>query len=203
MMAHAALLVAAASAIIEHVPEVNASTFDPDDYDAVVDVRNIDEYEGNTSAADCSIGAHDSKGCTYGHVPGAIWFPQLFLCGGVVPGTTCPQEEQLLADAHFLSGEIGKVGETLKDFPRRLDVCRPLRLAFICHSGVRSLVAADNYAALLQELYGEVPEGAVVSVAGGTQLWYRSGRHADFGPLPGGPRTCKQIWESAATSMMF
>ena len=67
------------------VVEVNAAALNPRDYDAIIDVRYHDEYTGTTIAKDCSIGKFDSHGCLYGHVPDAIWMPEMFLCGGTTP----------------------------------------------------------------------------------------------------------------------
>ena len=64
-----------------------------------------------------------------------------------------------------------------------LGACRGRRFAFICHSGVRSLTAAQTYADMMRTLFlGDViTEGDIVSVDGGTQEWYESGRAVEFG----------------------
>ena len=68
------------------VTEVNASHFDPTENDVVFDVWNSDEYEGR----DCSIGSADSLGCTYGHLSGTVWSPELHHCGARGPANfTC------------------------------------------------------------------------------------------------------------------
>ena len=61
-----------ASAPAPSVTRVNASTFDPSQYDAVFDVRNQDEWAGGTSGHSCSIGSVDPSGCSYGHIPDAV-----------------------------------------------------------------------------------------------------------------------------------
>mmetsp|Transcript_37981 Transcript_37981/g.101186 ORF Transcript_37981/g.101186 Transcript_37981/m.101186 type:complete len:147 (+) Transcript_37981:410-850(+) len=47
-----------------------------------------------------------SVSCSYGHVPGAIWAPELFQCGACSPegGLDCSAERQEHVDAKILSG---------------------------------------------------------------------------------------------------
>lgn len=177
------------------VEHVSSAHFNPLDFDAVVDVRNEDEYVGKTNSTACSIGADDPRGCLYGHIPGAIWMPQMHLCGTTVPGTKCREAVQILADAGVLSGIRLPSSEQLPAYAPFLKDCQALRVAFVCHSGVRSLSAAKLYAAMLERLYpGDTAKPYVVaSVDGGTQGWVRAGRKADFSTAPGGPRTCEQM----------
>jgi len=176
------------------VVEVDATELKILDYDAVIDVRNLDEYEGTTSADNCTIGKADPKGCLYGHLPGALWMPQLHLCGGTTPGVTCTDEVQQVADVQVL---VGHKPDSQKDWPQALYPCAPLRLAFICHSGVRGLSAARNYANLLTATYDKNSSShiveKVVSVAGGTRKWYNAGRPTVFSAKPGGPKQCSQM----------
>lgn len=64
-----------------------------------------------------------------------------------------------------------------------LGACRGRRFAFICHAGVRSLTAAQTYADMMRTLFPDdvITEGDIVSVDGGTQEWYESGRAVEFG----------------------
>jgi len=178
------------------VIHVSSAHFNPFDFHSVIDVRNQDEYIGKTNSTACSIGAGDPLGCLYGHVPGAIWMPQMHLCGTTVKGTTCQDGVQMLADAVVLSGiRLPGSAEKLPAYAPFLQDCQTLRVAFICHSGVRSLAAAKLYAAVLEQLYpaDAFKTPVIASVDGGTQGWVRAGRKTDFSAAPGGPRTCKQM----------
>jgi len=160
------------------VTKVNASQFDPTEYDVVFDVRNSDEYAGE--GGDCSIGSADSLGAP--HLPGAVWSPELYHCGARGPTNfTCTTLLQEFADVAFLGTEGS------------LQACTPLHVAFICHSGVRSLASAQSYAKLMETFHLDVP--SPVSVAGGTRGWYQLGRTTEFGAPTDAEelRTCAQL----------
>eukprot|EP00927_Polykrikos_kofoidii_P074681 TRINITY_DN70702_c0_g1_i1.p1 TRINITY_DN70702_c0_g1~~TRINITY_DN70702_c0_g1_i1.p1 ORF type:complete len:229 (-),score=33.13 TRINITY_DN70702_c0_g1_i1:11-697(-) len=169
------------------VKDVEASDLILKDYDAIIDVRNLDEYKGMTPAKNCSVGSFDPKGCLYGHIRGALWLPQFNLCGGTTPGVECTDRKQYAADVKEITGHA-PTSESV--WPRLLEPCLHLRLAFVCHSGVRSLAAATKYVGLLNEAFEQAPPSGsyaseVVSVSTGTQGWYLSGRPTVFGPNPG------------------
>merc|ERR1711865_518476 len=115
------------------------------------DVRNSSEYAG-----DAEPGMR-----TYGHISGAIWMPQLTWCGTSVAGTKCSQAEQVAADVLALAPKSFTGEPPLTEL---LKGCSALRIAFVCHSGVRSLVAADRYAKMLRAVFEDAPE-TVVSIA--------------------------------------
>ena len=55
------------------VRHVNTSVFDPNQFDAIFDVRNQDEWAGRgLTAHSCSIGTADPDGCSYGHLSEAV-----------------------------------------------------------------------------------------------------------------------------------
>mmetsp|Transcript_54887 Transcript_54887/g.139110 ORF Transcript_54887/g.139110 Transcript_54887/m.139110 type:complete len:272 (+) Transcript_54887:58-873(+) len=182
----------------DSVTEVDAAEFRPSHFDAVLDVRHADEYASNAPGS-CSIVAEDREGCSYGHVPGAIWAPELFQCGACSPegGLDCSAERQEHVDAKILSGH-----REPRNLSVALSACRRLRVAFICHSGVRSSTAAKRYAALLAEAFPDRESRAeVISVRGGTRDWFRLGRPTEFGLPHLRPNlTCAglALWESAA-----
>ena len=101
--------------------------------------------------------------------------------------------------AYSMLQMAGYAPASTKEWSKALSMCMPLRLAFICHSGVRSLEAAMRYASLLTETYGRdgaAPQHAVrqvVSVAGGTQAWFKAKRPTNFGSAPGGPAVCADM----------
>lgn len=177
------------------VREINAARLSIEDYHSLIDVRNLDEYEGTTAAANCTIGKKDAKGCNYGHVPGARWMPQFYLCGGTTPGTACSDDKQSVADVRLLLGNIPPPSRWRSE----LSKCTSMRFAFICHSGVRSLVAAKRYAKLLRDTYGnQSPLGTnysfeVLSIAGGTRAWFNAGKPTEFGPQPELPELCSDM----------
>lgn len=183
------------------VREVHASVFDPASVDIVVDVRNRDEYQGTASASHCSVGRDDPKGCLYGHIPEAIWLPQLHLCGTTRPWTRCSEAQQWDADVALLgSGPTAKgVAAAVRGQAAAMTPCLDLRIAFVCHSGVRSRAAAQRYMQLLHRLFPHayLTENAV-NVAGGTQAWFNGGRLTVFGMgASNSPRginaTCAQL----------
>eukprot|EP00928_Gymnodinium_smaydae_P032874 TRINITY_DN23708_c0_g1_i1.p1 TRINITY_DN23708_c0_g1~~TRINITY_DN23708_c0_g1_i1.p1 ORF type:complete len:209 (-),score=25.39 TRINITY_DN23708_c0_g1_i1:212-838(-) len=175
------------------VVEVPAPDFDPWGYDAVFDVRNLDEYAGLSETA-CSIASVDARGCTYGHVPHSRWAPQLLRCGHAEASAAknCTTSDQWQADISILGNAFSPF-----DPASLMAACRRLRVAFICHSGVRSLKAADRYANLMTKLFPADTTLQVTSVLGGTKSWVVHGRPTDFGyPAEDVPARCVELLKS-------
>lgn len=192
------------------VVEVNASEFDPTAYDAVFDVRNMDEFTSMPGAEPCSIGRRDAEGCSYGHLPEALWAPQFLHCGRLSASSApCTEWSQWLTNVELLTAmNITDLvppaflamhnAHYLHIARPHLEVCRVLRFAFICHSGGRSKKAAGTFAGLMSELFPHAHEGEspveVVSVLGGVHSWFHLGRPTTSGP-PAGLRlpTCAEL----------
>mmetsp|Transcript_42978 Transcript_42978/g.112917 ORF Transcript_42978/g.112917 Transcript_42978/m.112917 type:complete len:329 (-) Transcript_42978:236-1222(-) len=133
--------------------------------DALIDVRTPEEFGAQWGAVGFCISASDPHSCDYGHVAGAYWLPNL----------------HLMSDADFISNMSGTQD------PAGLQSCAGLRLAFICHSGVRSNTAAEK----LQSAYltngitkfdgTTLHGGAILNAGGGTQAYYEAGLLTHYG----------------------
>lgn len=117
------------------------------------------------SPLESHLGSSDPLSCTYGHVPAAYWLPDL----------------HLMDEAAFIANMTGSSD------PSTLRACSGLRLAFICHSGVRSNQAADKLVTAYRDngisTFDEatIHGGAILNAGGGTQGYFEAGLMTHFG----------------------
>lgn len=152
--------------------------------DALIDVRSPEEFSAQWGRVGACTNISDPLACTYGHVAGAYFLPNL---------QHATEEELVTLVGGSSNAHAGLVA------------CSGLRLAFICHSGVRSNAAAVR----LQQAYAAhditafntstVHGGALLNSGGGTQAYYQAKLPTRTGfaraPWPG----CVQLAQFAAT----
>ena len=143
--------------------------------DALIDVRTPEEFGSQWGRIGVCKSSTDTRACSYGHVAGAYWMPDL----------------HLMSEADLIANMTGT-----RDDPRGgLLACSGLRLAFICHSGVRSNLAAlklkDAYLhhAITSFDNATIHGGGILNAGGGTQAYFDGGLLTHYGfaraPWPG------------------
>ena len=149
--------------------------------DALIDVRTAEEFGAQWGRVGACNRMSDPRACDYGHVPGAYWLPGL----------------HKLDTADLIKHIAGD--------PRGLPACAGLRLAFICHSGVRSNEAATRLAAAYLD-HGisafnasTVHGGAILNAGSGTEGFFAAGLPTSRGFARAEWPGCVELSRFAAT----
>ena len=171
-----------ASVNVTHVSMSNwAAMLRSGTIDAMIDVRTPEEFVASWGAVGVCDGGSDPMSCYYGHVPGIYWIPNL----------------HLMSDADFTGNLTGIRG----DSGVGLGTCAGLQLAFICHSGTRSLAAANR----LKDLYNSnainlnantIHGGGIINSDGGHQEYFRAGLNTRYG-------SARPAWEGCVKFAQF
>jgi len=151
--------------------------------DALIDVRTAEEFNAQWGRVGVCASSSDPHSCDYGHVAGAYWLPNL----------------HLMDNNSFVSSMTGSQD------PATLRSCAGLRLAFICHSGVRSNTAAtklrDAFLAdgIISFDTSTVHGGAILNSGGGTEAYYQAGLATRYGFARAEWPGCVKLSKFAAT----